>query len=299
MSSFLQNNQMQPPAGGRKDPTLILSDALRRNQVQPPLQCSSVEAKLSNLERLMDGAEREYRTMAAELDSLDREGRFWLVLDLVHKTALQSLDLAAAMVSIAGNKIPNKAVSEQADAIAKGTRLISDNIIARGNIQNGTATTADNARAAAGAVAGVAGLVGPKSAGGAYVQGSVDMALAGWDNANAISGAQGSDARRARTIESAVDTAAAKVQQLADIIDKGTEGGSPRAQRAGGLAQVARSMAAYNRDVEGAFDRRLEISSNLKASKANLKATHDRFMARYRMEAARLRQILLEERCTD
>ena len=101
MTGFLPNNGWKgvpyalPP---QRNSSHSIDDSMRRNRVLPPAQCRDNRAKLDNLRRLIAGAEREYREMSAELDRLNDQGRLWLVVDLIHKTSLASLDLAAALM---------------------------------------------------------------------------------------------------------------------------------------------------------------------------------------------------------
>ena len=86
--------------------------------------------------------------------------------------------------------------------------------------------------------------------------------------------------------------AASLIQRSADTLDAGTPGGSPMAKRVGAAAQIVKAMASYTRDLEGAFNRRLETSGNLMATKATMQATMQRTMTRYRRDAAELEKLL-------
>lgn len=123
-------------------------------------------------------------------------------------------------------------------------------------------------------------------------KGSADIALGGWSNLDNIVNAQGGPSSGARTGEAGIDLAAGLIQRSAETLDAGTPGGSPVAKRVGAVAQIAKAMASYNRELEGAFNRRLETSGNLMATKATMQATMQRTMTRYRRDAAELEKTL-------
>ena len=52
---------------------------------------------------LWDGKAAE--RIVAELDRLNDEGRIWLVVDIIHKTSLASLDLAAALQALLDHRL--------------------------------------------------------------------------------------------------------------------------------------------------------------------------------------------------
>lgn len=272
-----------PSAPLRKTP-MSVSDSMRRNRILSPQQCIDTHAKLANLDRLIAAAEREYRMTTAELDRLNNEGRAWLVVDLVHKTALASLDLGAAFLQATGNR-----VGDAARLLADGTQTASDAITGVAAVQDGTMSRAELTRTLA--QRGLAHLPAG-GAGAASARGAADIALSGWSGLDGIVQAQGTPSAGARMAEAGVDMAAAMIQRSADTLDAGTQGGSATARRVGAVAQIARAMASYNRELEGAFNRRLQISGELNATKANFQATMNRTMTRYRQDAAQMRQLL-------
>ena len=290
MTSFLPNNGWKgvpyayTPQRQRKTAHSI-DDAMRRNRVLPPGQCRDNRAKLANLRHLIAGVEREYRDMSAELDRLNDEGRIWLVIDLIHKTSLASLDLAAALMQATG---PTK-TGDVARALADGTQTLSDAYTGMAGVANGSVSKTEFGRTMA---QRALTHVTPKGAGGAMAKGSADIALGGWSNLDNIVNAQGGPSSGARTGEAGIDLAAGLIQRSAETLDAGTPGGSPVAKRVGAVAQIAKAMASYNRELEGAFNRRLETSGNLMATKATMQATMQRTMTRYRRDAAELEKTL-------
>lgn len=283
MTGFLPNNAPRAAPATRKM-TFSEDSAMRRNRILPPAQCQDNRAKLTNLRHLISATDREYREMTQELDRLNNEGRVWLVVDLIHKTALASLDLGAAIMQASGLK-----AGDVARKLADGTQTFSDVYGGAAGVANGTTTKTDFAR-----TLGERALthVAPKTAGGAMAKGQAGLGLSGWKGIESITGASGADQRSARTIEAAADNLGALVQRSTETIEAATEGGSPVAKRVGASAQIARAMASYNREIEAAFSRRLETSGGLMASKANFQAIMQRTMARYRRDAAQLETLL-------
>lgn len=289
MTSFLPNSGWKGvpyayPAPRERKTTHSIDDAMRRNRVLPPAQCRDNRAKLANLRRLIAGAEREYREMSAELDRLNDEGRKWLVVNIIHKTALASLDLAAALMQATGLK-----TGDAARALADGTQSFSDVYGALTGYLNGTVSGKELGRTVA-----QRGLTHTKAttAGGAIGKSGGDMALGVWASADNIVNAQGTPSAGRRTAEAGVELVAGLIQRSADTMDAGTPGGHAVAKRIGAAAQIAKAMASYNRELEGAFNQRLEISGNLMASKATMQATMQRVMTRYRRDAAELERLL-------
>lgn len=287
MTSFLQNNGWKgvPYALPRqRKSTHSIDDAMRRNRVVPPAQCRDNRAKLTNLRHLIAGAEREYRVMSAELDRLNDDGRLWLVVDIIHKTSLASLDLAAALMQSMGMK-----QGDLARKIADGVQTTSDIGGAAVGLANGSVSKTEFFRTAG---QRLLTHTQPKGAGGAMAKGSADIALGGWSSLDNIVNAQGGPSSGARTGEAGIELAAGLIQRSADTLDAGTPGGSLDAKHISAVAQIAKAMASYNRELEGAFNRRLETSGNLMATKATMQATLQRTMARYRRDAAELEKLL-------
>ncbi|WP_374424130.1 hypothetical protein [Paracoccus sp. (in: a-proteobacteria)] len=287
MTGYQQNNGWQgiPYKLPRQRKTVhSIDDAMRRNRVVPPAQCRDNRAKLANLRHLIAGADREYREMSAELDRLNDEGRIWLVVDIIHKTSLASLDLAAALMQATGLK-----TGDAARALADGTQTISDVYGGAAGVASGSVSAKEFGRTLAQRALTHAK---PKGAGGAMAKGSGDIALGGWANMDNIVAAQGSPSANTRSFEAGVEMTAGLIQRSADTLDAGTPGGHPTAKRIGAAAQIAKAMASYNRELEGAFNRRLETSGNLMATKATMQATLRRTMARYRHDAAELERLL-------
>lgn len=285
MTGFPPGNRQQGPQRdvGRKT-SLSASDALRRHRVMAPAQCRDNRAKLANLRALIAGAEREYRMMTAELNRLDDEGRVWLVIDLIHKTALAALDLGAAIMQAGGMKS-----GDAARRLADATQSFSDIYGGTMEAANGGVQGTAYARTLAQRMLTHAPV---RSAASAYAKGTADLALGGWAGIDAVSAAQGTSARNARAAEAGVETMASLIQRNADMLDAGTPGGHAKAKRVGAVAQIAKAMASYNRELEGAFERRLDISSSLGASRATFQARMQRTMARYRRNAADLETLL-------
>lgn len=287
MTGYQQNNGWQgiPYKLPRQRKSVhSIDDAMRRNRILPPVQCRDNRTKLANLRRLIAGAEREYREMSAELDRLNDQGRIWLVVDIIHKTSLASLDLAAALMQTTGLK-----TGDAARALADGTQTFSDVYTGAAGVANGSVSGKEFGRTLAQRALTHAK---PKGAGSAMAKGSADIALGGWANLDNITAAMGSPAANTRTAEAGVELAAGVIQRSADTLDAGTAGGSATAKRIGAAAQIAKAMASYNRELEGAFNRRLETSGNLMASKATMQASLQRTMARYRRDAAQLERLL-------
>ena len=291
MTSFLPNNGWKgvpyayTPPRQRKS-THSIDNAMRRNRVLPPGQCRDNRAKLANLRHLIAAAEREYRDMSAELDRLNDDGRIWLVVDLIHKTSLASLDLCAALMQTTGHK-----AGDAARELADWTQSSSDIYGALTGFLNGTVSAKELGRTVA---QRRLTHLKPGTAGGAMAKGSADIALGSWSNLDNIVNAQGGPSSGARTGEAGIDLAASLIQRSAETLDAGTPGGSPVAKRVSAVAQIAKAMTSYNRELEGAFNRRLETSGNLMATKATMQATLQRTMTRYRRDAAELERTLAD-----
>ncbi len=289
MTSLLPNSgwngvryAYSPPR--QRKTTHSTDDAMRRNRVLPPAQCRDNRAKLANLRHLIAATDREYREMSAELDRLNDEGRIWLVVDLIHKTSLASLDLGAALMQAAGLK-----TGDVARQIADETQSFSEVYGALTGYLNGTVSAKELGRTVA---QRRLTHIKPATAGGALAKGSADIALGSWSGLDNIVNAQGTPSSGIRTAEAGVELAAGLIQRSADTLDAGTPGGSPVAKRVGAVAQISKAMASYNRELEGAFNRRLETSGSLMATKATMQATMQRTMARYRRDAAELERLL-------
>lgn len=253
---------------------------MRRHRILPPAQCKDNRARLANLQALIAAAEKEYRTVSAELDRLDNQGRVFLLTDLIHKTSLASLDLAASLLAVTGSKS-----ADAARAISDGTRSGSDIFLGFIAAVRGEAGWDEFGRTLLGR--GVTHAK-PGGAGGAFAKGSADAALSGVDGLGNIRDARGTGSAGARTAEAGVDGLAALVQRAADTIDAGEPKGSPTAKKIGGVAQIARAMATYNRELEEAFNRRLEISGGLRSTKSNFQVKMNLVMTRYRADAAKI-----------
>jgi hypothetical protein len=178
---------------------------------------------------------------------------------------------------------------DAARALADGTQTLSDAYTGMAGVANGSVSKTEFGRTMA---QRALTHVTPKGAGGAMAKGSADIALGGWSNLDNIVNAQGGPSSGARTGEAGIDLAAGLIQRSAETLDAGTPGGSPVAKRVGAVAQIAKAMASYNRELEGAFNRRLETSGNLMATKATMQATMQRTMTRYRRDAAELEKTL-------
>ncbi|WP_199260012.1 hypothetical protein [Paracoccus binzhouensis] len=279
MTGFLPNNRQNPQHSPVARKTILSpGDAMRRNRVLPPAQCRDNRAKLANLRNLIAAAEREYREMTLELDRLNDEGRVWLVIDLIHKTALASLDLGAAIMQLTGHK-----AGDAARALADATQTISDVNIGAAGVLDGSVSGTEFARTLA---QRALAHTPAKGAGAAYAKGTADLGLGGWSSIDNITGAQGRSAANARTAEAGVEMAAGLIQRTADAAD------TPASKQVGAAAQIAKAMASYNRELEAAFNRRLQTSGSLMATKATFQATMQRSMARYRRDAAELETLL-------
>ncbi|CAM3186446.1 hypothetical protein SAMN04488021_12043 [Paracoccus aminovorans] len=279
MTGFLPNDRRAPQhCPAPRKTVLSPGDAMRRNRVLPPAQCRDNRAKLANLRNLIAAAEREYRQTTLELDRLNEEGRVWLVVDLIHKTALATLDLGAAIMQVSGMK-----AGDGVRMLADGTQTFSDVYGGAAGVADGSVSGKEFARTLA---QRALTHTPAKGAGAAYAKGTADLALGGWSGIDNITGAQGGSARNARTAEAGIEAAAGLIQRTADTVD------TPASKRVGAAAQIAKAMASYNRELEGAFNRRLETSGNLMATKATFQATMQRTMARYRRDAAELEQLL-------
>ncbi|MBK4214952.1 hypothetical protein JJJ17_03320 [Paracoccus caeni] len=267
----------------RKTPVSI-SDSMRRNRILTPTQCRDNRAKLQNLRNLISSTEREYRTMIADLDKLDREGRVWLVVDLIHKTSLASLDLAAGFLSLA-----NERTGKLARAIADSTQTASDTIGIVGEIGNSGELKASHVTTA---IDRVMAHTEADTVGGTYARGRYSTGMSLWNGYQNASGASAPDERNRRAVEAAVDTLATQIQSNADVIDKATEGGSPVAKRVGNVAGIVKASASYRREIEGAFNRRLEIRSGLMQSRSQLEFQTRRAIDRWRAQADEIVELL-------
>lgn len=269
----------------RKTP-ISISDSMRRNRILTPMQCRDNRAKLQNLQNLITSTEREYRTMIADLDKLDREGRVWLVVDLIHKTSLASLDLAAGFLGLV-----NQRTGEVARQIADGTQTASDYIGFVGDMANGQAPTEAHARTA---LDRILTHTNTEGAGSSYARGRLGTGMSLWNGYANTTGANGPDERNRRAIEAAVDTIATEIQSNADVIDKATQGGSPVAKRVGNVAGIVKASNSYRREIEGAFNRRYEIRSSLMQSRSQLEYQSRTAIDRWKAEANRI-LVLLQE----
>lgn len=263
-----------------------IDDAMRRNRIVPPSQCRDNRAKLNNLRHLIAATEREYREMSAELDRLNDEGRVWLVVDFIHKTSLASLDMLASAIQATGLKY-----GDAARALADGTQTFSDAYTGAAGVADGSVSGKDFARNMA---QRTLTHTKPGGAGAAMAKGTADIALGGWSNLDKIISAHGTPSTGARTAEAGVELAAGLIQRSAETLDAGTPGGHPTAKRISAGAQMTKAIAGYGRELEGAFNRRLEISGDLMATKATFQATMERTIARYRKDAAELEKLLEE-----
>ncbi|MBC9246804.1 hypothetical protein H4P12_08770 [Paracoccus sp. 11-3] len=271
----------------RRDPRktpISFADSARRNRILTPQQCLDTRAKLQNIRNLASAADREYRTLLNELDKLDREGRAWLVVDLIHKTSLASLDLAADFLGVLNQKN-----GEVARKLADGTQTISDGITVADAVIRERGVSSDTVRTVLDRL-----LTHSKaeSVGAAYGKGKADTILSLWNGYENTTSAQGHGERSSRSIEATVDTIASVVQANADAIDASEKAGNPVAKRISAAAGISRSMASYRREVEGAFNRRLEIRNGLQHSRAQLEASLRPHMDRFHKDAAALMKLL-------
>lgn len=252
-----------------------LTDSMRQNRVLAPEVCRDNRSKLENLRRLMMATEVEYRNSIRDLDRLNNEGRVWLVVDLVHKTSLASLDLAATLIGVVFAK--NKPVVEAAKVISSTTQTLSDYAIVQGNLANGSATPMDVAKMVAGtAIRHTDG----------HAKATADILMTGGTGLENIVGAKGTPQQGTRTAEAGIETMATMIQRTAEAT------GGPVADKVNAAASIAKTMSSYNRELEGAFNRRLEISSGLMSSRALLESQLRRHMERYRKDAAELEKLL-------
>ena len=265
-----------------------VTDSMRRNRILTPQQCTDNRAKLANIRNLAAAADREYRTMLAELDRLDRDGRGWLVVDLIHKTSLASLDLAASLLGT----INPKGQAEALRILADGTQTASDMITGFGTRTNDQTPASEQIRTAAGRILTHEQT---KTAGGAFAKGKADTILSLWNGYENVSAAKGSHERSTRAIEASVDTIASVIQANAETIDKATPGGSKNAGRISSAAGIARAMASYNREIAGAFNRRLEIRTDLRRSRDQFEASMRPHINRLNSDAEKI--ITLLESC--
>lgn len=269
--------------GARKTP-ISISDSMRRNRIEAPAQCRDLSSKLANLDRMIASTDREYRTMLAELDRLDNEGRVWLVIDFIHKTSLATLDLGAAIMETVGHK-GGAAVRHLAD----GVHGASETWIGAQGVADGSVKPSEFGMTVAQRALGNAS---PRGAGGNVARGTADILLTGASNLQNIRDAQGTHAAGARTAEAGVDLIGGLIQRTADTVDSGTPGGSPVAKRVGAAAQIARAMASYNREIEGVFNRRQEVSGGLNETRMSYRTTMERHLTRFRQQAAEIRALL-------
>lgn len=257
---------------------------MRQYRVLSSSQCTDARMRLENIRRLMAAAEGEYRASMNELNSLDREGRIWLAVDFIHKTSLASLDMAASLMSIGGH-----AEGDLGRAISDATQTTSDAIGIGFNVVQGGGSTKDALRTAASRI-----LTHTKAsgAGGAYAKGTADLALTGWGNLDNIIAAQGSPASGRRTAEAGVEAAAGLVQRTADTLAEAPGADKAKLGKVSAVAGLAKAISSYNREVEGVFNRRLEIKSSLDSSRALLTASMKRNMDHFRKQSEEILRIL-------
>lgn len=287
MTGFLPNHGWRGvpyAAPQRQGSRYSVDDAMRRNRILPAAQCRDNRSKLTNLRRLIAAAEREYREMSARMERQNDEGRIWLIVDIIHKTSLATLDLGAALMQASGLR-----TGDAARALADGTQTLSDAYTGAAGVADGSVSGKDFARNMAQRALSHAQ---PKGAGGAMAKGTADLALGGWSSIDNMTAARGTPSTNARATEAGVELAAGMIQRSAETLDAGTAGGHPTAKRISAAAQIAKAMASYNRELEGAFNRRLEISGGLMASQATMQAILQRTMARYRKDAAEVEKLL-------
>lgn len=283
-SAPIRGTTAQPITRMSPKAPISASEAERRYRIMPNQICVDARLRLDNIRRLMAAAEGEYRASMLEIDSLDREGRLWLAVDFIHKTSLASLDMAASLLSVSG-----RGSGDLGRMIADGTQTTSDTIGIGFNVIQGGGSAKDAVRTAA---SRILTHTAPKGAGGAYAKGSADLALTGWSNIDNIIAAEGSSSASARKAEASVDAVAGLIQRTADTLDASTPQGNPTAKKVSAVAALSRSIASYNREIEGVFNRRLEIRSSLQQSRANLNAMMQRNMTNFRKQSAEIEQIL-------
>ena len=274
----------QPPAQTGKR-MFHISEAMRVHRIQPSQLCVDARSRLANIQRMIAAAESEYRSSMSELNSLDREGRLWLAVDFVHKTALASLDMAASLMSVTGQP-----EADLGRMIADGTQTTSDALGIGFNVVQGGGSAKDAVRTAASRVLTHTSTKG--SAAGSHAKGTADLALTGWSNIDNIIAAEGTASSTARKTEAGVDAIAGLIQRTADTLDNGTKAGNPTAKKVSAVAALARSIASYNREVEGVFNRRLEIRTSLDSSRSTLTAMMQRNMVNFRKQSAEITAIL-------
>ncbi|MDN3712317.1 hypothetical protein QWZ10_12065 [Paracoccus cavernae] len=265
---------------------LTISQAERQHRIMPNQMCTNSRMQLDNINRLIAAAENEYRRTLSDLNTENWKGRGWLVVDFIHKTSMASLDMAASLLQIAAGPAGDRA-RVVADIGQTGSDVAG--ALSSKYLFGQELSTKDTARTMMGRALTH---VSPRGAGGAFAKGTADIGLTGWSNIDNITGAQSTDARNARLAEASVDSVAQVIQRAADTLDKGTAGGNVTAQRVGAVAQLSRSIASYNREVEGVFDRRLETYTSNQNSRALVKAAFDRNMTNFRRQAAEITRLL-------
>lgn len=251
-----------------------LTDSMRQNRVLAPEVCRDTRSKLENLRRLIMATEVEYRNSIRDLDRLNNEGRVWLVVDLIHKTSIASLDLAANLIGIV---MKDPVTAKAASTISNTTQTLSDYAITQGNLANGSASALDVGKT-------VAGIAIRHSSG--HAKGTADILMTGAGGLENIVSAKGTPQQGTRTAEAGIETMATMIQRTAD------QTGGPVAEKVGAAAGIAKAMSTYNRELEGAFNRRLEIRSGLMSSRALLESQMRRHMDRFRKDAAKLESLL-------
>ncbi|AGT07639.1 hypothetical protein [Paracoccus aminophilus] len=274
----------QPAAAMTTKRPINLSEAERQHRIVPPQMCTDARTRLDNIRRLSAAAETEYRKSMMELDSLDREGRWWLAVDFIHKTALASLDMAASLMSATGQP-----QAELGRTIADGTQTASDTYLAAASVLQNGGSVKDALRTAASRAVTHTKTSG---AGGAYAKGTADLALTGWSNLDNIIAAQGTPSATARTTEAGIEGLAGMVQRTADTMAASPGADKIKLNAASGVAGVVKATSAYNREIEGVFNRRLEIKSGLDSSRAMLTANRKQVMDRFRKQTEEVMKIL-------
>lgn len=271
-------------SAGRKTP-LTPTAAMRKHRVSLPQHCVDTKAKIANLHRLIDATEKEYREAMADLDRLDNEGRAWLVVDFIHKSSLATLDLAASLAEIGGEKVAGRM-----RMLSDGTQTASDAVIGAQQVARGDMSKADFSRNMANRA-----LTHIPSGGtrGAFMKGTAEVGSTGYENLNRIIGAQGTPQANTRTAEAGVDLGGGLVQRVTEMADQsaiegGNKDGSPTARKVGALASIARAMASYGRELEGVFDRRLDVRSSLNSSRAILRSSMGEAIRKWRLQVKEL-----------
>ncbi len=286
MTSFapMRGTTAQPSVPPLLKRPLHVQAMMRQYRVLESNQCTDARMRLANIRRLIAAAEGEYRASMRELDSLNREGRLWMAVDFIHKTALASLDMAASLMTLTGQR-----EADLGRMIADGTQTTSDAIGIGFNVIQGGGSTKEALRTGAARI-----LTHTKAggAGGAYAKGTADLALTGWSNIDNLIAANGTPAQRSRSAEAGVDAVAGLIQRTADTMATAPGADKARLGKVSAVAGLARSVASYNREVEGVFNRRLEIKSGLDNSRAVLTAAMQRNILHFRKQTEEITAIL-------